>query len=54
MAVLEEVGFEEQVQVEREERQRLEEKEQLLKERLAHPLGQGEETPRVVVRCYNI
>lgn len=31
MAVLEEVGFKEQVQVEREERQRLEEKEQLLK-----------------------
>lgn len=54
LALLEEVRFKEQVQVEGEEGERLQQEEELLKERLAGPLRQGKETPRVVVCCYNV
>lgn len=54
LALLEEVWFKQQVKVKGEERQRLQQEEKLLKEWLTRPLRQGKETPRVVVRCYNV
>lgn len=54
LALLEEMWFKQQVQVKGEERQWLQQEQELLKEWLTSPLRQGKETPRVVVCCYNI
>lgn len=54
LALLQEVWFKQQVQVKGEERQWLQQEEELLEERLTCPLRQRKETPRVVVCCYDI
>lgn len=51
---LDQSRLKEQIQIKGQQRQRLEEEEELLQERLARPLGQRQKTPRVVVSRYDV
>lgn len=54
LALLQEARLKQEVQVKGQQGQRLQEKQQLLEQGLARPLGQGQETPRVVVGSHYV